>query len=76
MSSRDKIVEIVKEELMIEEFDMDADLTKDYELDSIALLDMVMNIEEEFEIEISEKELSQIKSVNDVISVVDSKIGK
>ena len=41
MSNKERIIELVKEELMIDDFDIKADLSKDYELDSIALLDFI-----------------------------------
>lgn len=73
---REKITEMIKSELMIYNFDLDADLVKDYEIDSIGLLDFIMSIEEEFDIEISDSELSELKSANDVIAVVERKVGK
>ncbi|MFM1524665.1 MULTISPECIES: acyl carrier protein [Helcococcus] len=73
---REKITEMIKSELMIDNFDLNADLVKDYEIDSIGLLDFIMSIEEEFDIEISDSELSELKTANDVIAVVEKKAGK
>lgn len=75
MSNKDRIIDMVKAELVIDDFDMNADLSKDYELDSIALLDFIMSVEEEFDIEISDKELNDLKSVSDIIKLVDEKSG-
>lgn len=76
MSSKERIIELVKEELMIDDFDLNADLTKDYELDSIALLDFIMNIEEEFDVQFSDKELNELNTVQDIIDLVEEKTGK
>ncbi|MFM1514968.1 phosphopantetheine-binding protein [Helcococcus ovis] len=73
---KERIIEMIKSELMIDKFDLDADLVKDYEIDSIGLLDFIMSIEEEFDIEISDSELAELKTVNDVIAVVERKAGK
>ncbi|EHR33945.1 acyl carrier protein [Helcococcus kunzii] len=75
MSSKERIIELVKEELMIDDFDLNADLTKDYELDSIALLDFIMNIEEEFDVQFSDKELNELNTVQDIIDLVEEKTG-
>lgn len=75
MSIKDRIVEMVKDELMIDDFDINADLSKEYELDSISLLDFVMQIEEEYDIEIADGELSDIKSVQDIVDIVEKKSG-
>lgn len=75
MSNKERIIELVKEELMIDDFDLNADLSKDYELDSIALLDFVMNIEEQFDVQFSDKELNELNTVQDIINLVDEKTG-
>lgn len=75
MSSKERIIELVKEELMIDDFDLNADLTKDYELDSIALLDFIMNIEEEFDVQFSDKALNELNTVQDIIDLVEEKTG-
>lgn len=75
MSNKERIIELVKEELMIDDFDITADLSKDYELDSISLLDFVMNIEEEFNVQFSDKELNELKTVENIIKLVEEKTG-
>ena len=73
---RERILELASKELMLEDFDLDADFVNKYDLDSIALLDFIMTLEEEFDIEISEKELNDVKSVNDIIAVIEKKADK
>ena len=69
----EKIIELIKEELNVEEFDLDADLVEEYEVDSISLLDFFMSVEDEFDIEFEDEELERLKTVNDVIKLVEEK---
>ena len=71
---KDKIIEMVKEELLTDEIDINADLTNDYQIDSIGLLEFIMALEDEFNIEIADEELQELKSTKDVIDLVESKV--
>lgn len=73
---KERIIELASDELMLENVDLDSDFTKEYDLDSIALLDFIMTLEEEFDVEISEKELNELKSVNDIIALIEQKQNK
>lgn len=70
----EKIIELIKKELDVDEFDLDANLVNEYEIDSIGLLDFIMTVEEEFDIEFEDDELEEIESARDVISLVESKL--
>ncbi len=72
---REKVAELLNSELMIENLDFDADFTQDSDLDSIALLDFIMTIEEEFDIEISEDELNELRTANDIVKLIETKTG-
>lgn len=71
---KDKIIEMVKEELLTDEIDINADLTNDYQIDSIGLIEFIMALEDEFNIEIADEELQELKSTKDVIDLVESKV--
>ena len=71
---KDKIREMVKEELLTDEIDINADLTNDYQIDSIGLIEFIMALEDEFNIEIADEELQELKSTKDVIDLVESKV--
>ncbi|MBQ9290085.1 MAG: acyl carrier protein [Clostridia bacterium] len=49
------------------------DLFKDIGMNSLELMEMVVNLEEEFDIEISDREALQLVTVGDVIKLLDSK---
>ncbi len=72
---RDKIIEMVKEELMVNELDLNANLLDDYDIDSIGLIEFIMNLEEEFDIQIEDEEIQELKSTEDVIKLVEEKAG-
>lgn len=73
---RDKIIEMVKEELMVDDIDLDANLANDLQIDSIGLIEFIMSIEEEFDITIEDEELQTLASTNDVINLVETKVGE
>lgn len=69
-----RIVEIIKKELNVDDFELDENLVETYEIDSIGLLDFFMTIEEEFDIEFEDEELENLKSANDIIDLVEKKV--
>ena len=71
---KDKIMEMWKEEFLTDEIDINADLTNDYQIDSIGLIEFIMALEDEFNIEIADEELQELKSTKDVIDLVESKV--
>ncbi len=70
----EKIVDLIKNELNISEFGMEENLVEEFEVDSISLLDFFMIIEEEFEIEFEDEELEKLKSAQDIVDLVESKL--
>lgn len=71
---REKIVEIIKDELNVTDFEMDENLVETYEIDSISLLDFFMTIEDEFDIEFEDEELESLRSANDIIDLIEKKV--
>lgn len=69
-----RIIEIIKKELNVDDFELDENLVETYEIDSIGLLDFFMTIEEEFDIEFEDEELENLKSANDIIDLVEKKV--
>lgn len=69
----EKIVELIKKELNVDDFDLEANLVETYEIDSISLLDFFMIIEDEFDIEFDDEELENLKSAEDIIELVEKK---
>lgn len=69
-----KIIDIIKKELGVEKVDVNADLVKEYEIDSIGLLDFIMTVEEEFGVEFEDGELNNINTVSHIVELVEKKM--
>jgi acyl carrier protein len=71
-----KVQEIVVEEFgkNAEDITMETSFADDLEADSVDLVEVVMNIEDEFGIEASEEELSAIKTVGDTVNFIQNKL--
>lgn len=73
---RETIIDMIKQELMIDEVDLQANLLNDYDIDSIGLIEFIMNLEDEFDIQIEDEEIKSLNSTEDVIKLVEEKTGK
>jgi len=70
----DKVVEIIKNQFDIDEVSPETNLMEDLGSDSIGLLELVMEIEEEFNLEIDDSQLGNIKTVQDVVDSIEEAI--
>ena len=75
----DRIKEIIVEQLGIDidvnQITPDTDLVDDLGLDSLDMVELIMEFEDEFEIEIMDMEAEEIKTVQDVINCIKKKRG-
>ncbi|MGS0972566.1 MAG: acyl carrier protein [Candidatus Izemoplasmataceae bacterium] len=69
----DRVKEIIAEELGIEEEEIkiDSDLSEDLGADSLDAIELIMAIEEEFDIEIADSEATKIKAVSDIVNYLE-----
>ena len=69
----DKVREIIAEQLDVdtEEITLDTSLTKDLEADSLDAVEIIMAIEEEYEIEIPDETAEAFKTVGDIVKCVE-----
>lgn len=69
----DKVKEIIAEELGIEEEEIkiDSDLSEDLGADSLDAIELIMAIEEEFDVEIADSEATKIKAVSDIVTYLE-----
>ena len=51
----------------------DASITEDLGADSLDVVDLVMNIEESFDLEIPDEEVENIKTVGDIVKFIEAK---
>lgn len=70
----EKIRQILCEQLDIEEDEvtMDSNIAMDLGADSLDVVDLVMTIEDEFEIEVPDEEVENIKTVGDVVNYIEA----
>ena len=70
----ERVREIIAEQLSvdeIEEITMDTSLTKDLEADSLDAVEIIMALEEEYEIEIPDEVAEEFKTVGDIVKCVE-----
>lgn len=54
-----------------EKIDMDTDLVRDLGVDSIDTVELIMAVEETYDITISDKEAQELKTVTDVVEFIE-----
>ena len=69
----DKIRSIIMEQLSVGEsmVTMDTNMMKDLEADSLDAVEIIMAIEEEFDIEIPDEEAEKVQLVGDLVKYVE-----
>jgi acyl carrier protein len=74
MSVEDKVKKIIAEKLSvdIEEVVPEASFVDDLGADSLDLVELIMSMEEEFDMDISDEDAEQIASVKDAIDYINS----
>ncbi len=74
----ERIKEIIAEKLMVEleEVTEDATFRDDLGADSLDLVDLIMEFEDEFGIEIPEEDAEKITTVGEAIAYIERKIGE
>lgn len=70
-----QLIEIVKDYVEIDEtaITVDTDFVMDLGIDSFTLSEIACAIEDEFSIEVPEKEMQQLKTVGDVVALIKEK---
>ena len=69
----DKVKEILVDQLNVEEekVTMEASIVDDLGADSLDLVDLVMSLEEEFDVEIPDEQVENIKTVGDIVKYIE-----
>ena len=68
-----RVIEIIVEQLGVseEEVKMEASFIEDLGADSLDLVELIMAMEEEFSIEISDEDAEKIQTVQDVVNYIN-----
>ncbi len=69
---RDKVIEIVVDQLdaKLEDVDESKSFTEDLQADSLAIVELVLALEEKFDVKIPDDEVDKIKTVGDAINYI------
>lgn len=72
----EKVKLILSEQLEVEEdtITVDTDIQDDLGADSLDVVDMVMSIEDEFEIEVPDEDIESLRTVGALVSYIESHI--
>lgn len=72
----DKIKDIIVDQLSVDpsQVTMDTHLMKDLEADSLDAVEIIMAIEEAFDIEIPDEDAEKFQTVTDLVTYVEGKI--
>lgn len=72
----EKVVEGLKNEFNRDDINEKTRFVEDLQADSVRLLEIVMDVEEEFDIELDDEKLSELKNVEDVVNEIGRAQGK
>ena len=77
MALEDRVSEIIVEQLGVskEEVVADASFAKDLGADSLDIVELVMAMEEEFDIEIPDDDAEKIQTIGDAMAYVKERLG-
>ena len=75
MEVYDKVVALLSEQLGIDKSRItpDSDIVKDLGADSLDVVQMLMSMEEEYGITVSEDDAANLKTVRDIVNILEKK---
>ena len=75
MAVADKVKELIAQQLnkQVEEITEEKEIVKDLGADSLDVVEMLMSFEEEFNITVPEDDAVNIKTVGDIINIIETK---
>lgn len=78
MNTIQRVTKIIVEHLGVDENKVvdNANINDDLGADSLDAIELCMAVEEEFKIEITDDEISKIKTVDDIVKLVDNRTEK
>ncbi|MCL6506395.1 MAG: acyl carrier protein [Bryobacteraceae bacterium] len=78
MSVEEKVKQIIVEKLNVDESQVDptASFVEDLGADSLDLVELVMEFEEAFELDIPDEDAEKIRTVKDAIDYIESRTAK
>ncbi|MDD3207628.1 MAG: phosphopantetheine-binding protein [Bacilli bacterium] len=74
MAKVNNVLEKFKKKLNIDEVD-EAKTLKDYGLDSLDMVELILELEDEYNIKFSDEEMTSLQTIGDLISAIHKKCG-
>ena len=73
MKTIDKVKQLIAEQLCISEADIkdDANVIEDLGADSLDIVELLMSFEDEFKVSIPDDRLEELKTIPQIVSVID-----
>lgn len=70
---KSKVIKLIADQAGTAEADIkgETSLQADLELDSLDIMDLLLVLEEEFDLQIPDEELSKIQTVNDIVNYIE-----
>ena len=74
MSTLEKVIELMAEQLNVpaEKISVEKEIVKELGADSLDVVEMLMNLEEEFSVTVPDEEAVNIKTVQDVVDLIEN----
>lgn len=70
----EKVVEIIRENLAYEgELSMETNLIEDLDADSLDIVDISLELEEEYDIEVEDEDFEKLNTIEDIVKYIESK---
>ncbi|MBB5182366.1 acyl carrier protein [Catenisphaera adipataccumulans] len=71
----EKIKEVMAEAINVDPADVvpEARLAEDLDIDSLAAVELSLELEQEFDIRIEDEELAELKTVQDILDLIEKK---
>lgn len=75
MATVDKVIELIAQQLdkSVDSITLDKEIVQDLGADSLDVVEMLMSLEEEFKITVPEEDAVNIKTVGDIIKLIEDK---
>ena len=72
----EKVKAILSEQFDVEEdsITLESSITEDLGADSLDVVDLLMSIEDEFEVEVPDSEVENIKTIGDLVKYIEDRI--
>ena len=74
----EKIKKILVEQLGVaeERITMEANIVEDLEADSLSVMQIIMELEEEFGLTVEDEDVNHLRTVGDIVNYCEEKVGK